>query len=61
MFQSINPPTPEGDEPDVKSVCRGRKRGKLHNMDSVKDLPTYRDKRMKLPSNEELRIDGLVF
>mgnify|MGYP001120009677 CR=1 FL=1 len=60
---SIDQPRPpsEGDETDIKYARHGRKRGKQHDMDSVKNLPTYRDKWMKLPSNGELRYNGLVF
>jgi hypothetical protein len=46
----LSPLNPEGDEPDVKSVCRGRKRKILHDIDSVKELPTYR-KWEKLPKD----------
>ena len=57
----LPPLNPDGDEPDVKSVCRGRKRVILHDMDSVKELPTYRDKWMKLPANGVLRLGLSVF
>ena len=57
----LPPLNPEGDDPDVKYVCRGRKRVILHDIDSVKELPTYRDKWMKLPANGVLRLGLSVF
>jgi hypothetical protein len=42
------------------SACRGRKRVKIHDTESVKDLPTYQRWKM-LKKNETLCIDRLVF
>ena len=54
------PPPSERDEPDAKSARRDRKRGKIHDMESVKDLPTYQRWRL-LKKSQFLRIDRRVY
>ena len=54
------PPPAERDKPDAKSTCRERKRGKIHDMESVKNLGTY-IKYMLLKEGEVLELDGRVF
>ena len=54
------PPPSERDEPDAKSARRDRKRGKIHDMESVKDLPTYQRWKL-LEKGKSLHIDRRVY
>lgn len=64
--ESIDHPSPtKVDEPIAKPVCRCRKTRTLdqgpHNIETIREVSTYRERWMPLLNGETLRLNGLNF